>query len=263
MDLKYVIFDYGGTLDTGGVHWADMIFRAYKEHGLDVAAEDFRKAYIAVERHLGGSRVVLPSHTFHETLSLKIRLQQRWLYEHGCVEQGIAELETQHKAVVGELYQQAKRNTCLARSVMMALRTAGLRMALVSNFYGNIRTVLREMGLDDLFEHVIESAEVGIRKPDPRIFALAADRLAVPNADRSRVAVVGDSLEKDIVPAGSLGFRTVWISPVTVGAVSVFDDRTACAAGNAPTCRISSLSQLLLYVDNMVEGQAPAPEKWV
>ena len=81
-------------------------------------------------------------------------------------------------------------------------------MVLVSNFYGNMPTVLGEFGLDGLFVSVVESAVVGIRKPDPRIFALGVDALQLPARD---VTVVGDSYYKDILPARSLGCRTVWI----------------------------------------------------
>lgn len=248
MNVKYVIFDYGGTLDTGGRHWADLIFRTYHEHGLDVTAKDFKKAYIATERYLGCRQVIQPSDSFRQTLSLKIRLQLQWFYDHKSVKSGIPEQKELHKAIVDELYQLARHNTRLARNVITALKSAGLHTALVSNFYGNIRTVLQEMGLSDLFEHVIESAEVGIRKPDPRIYALAAERLSVSDADRNKVVVVGDSPEKDIAPAGSLGFNTVWICPRNDGNTSLFRNKRSDMTGSAPTIRIYDIQQLLLHI---------------
>ena len=81
-------------------------------------------------------------------------------------------------------------------------------MVLVSNFYGNINVVLREFELDTLFDSVVESAVVGIRKPDYRIFKLGVEALGLP---ASEVTVVGDSLANDIVPAGSIGCSTVWL----------------------------------------------------
>ena len=58
-----------------------------------------------------------------------------------------------------------------------------------------------------LFQKVIESAVVGIRKPDARIFALGLEALQM---EPEEVTVVGDSISKDIVPARSLGCHTVW-----------------------------------------------------
>ena len=80
-------------------------------------------------------------------------------------------------------------------------------MVLVSNFYGNIHCVLREMGMEGIFQEVIESAVVGVRKPDPQIFMLGCKALQMEPAE---VTVVGDSYDKDIVPAHSIGCQTVW-----------------------------------------------------
>ena len=66
--------------------------------------------------------------------------------------------------------------------------------------------MLGEFGFDGLFQTVIESAVVGIRKPDPRIFLLGVEALGLKAEE---VSVVGDSLEKDIIPAHKAGCRTV------------------------------------------------------
>jgi len=81
-------------------------------------------------------------------------------------------------------------------------------MVLVSNFYGNIACVLKEFGFDKFFPQIIESAQVGIRKPDPRIFELGVEKLAGLRAEE--VMVVGDSFYKDILPAQKAGCHTAW-----------------------------------------------------
>ena len=55
---------------------------------------------------------------------------------------------------------------------------------------------------------MVESAVVGVRKPDPRIFSIGVERLGMEPAE---VAVVGDSYAKDIAPAKAVGCRTVWM----------------------------------------------------
>ena len=81
-------------------------------------------------------------------------------------------------------------------------------MVLVSNFYGNVEAVLSDFDLRRYFQAIIESAVVGVRKPDPRIFQLGVDALGLKP---SQVLVIGDSLRKDILPARSIGCRTAWI----------------------------------------------------
>ena len=91
--------------------------------------------------------------------------------------------------------------------MLQTLRDRGYRFVLVTNFYGNIRAVLRAYGLADFFPHIVESAVVGVRKPDPAIWQLGIDAAAVPAAS---CVAIGDSFSKDIVPAHSLGAQTIW-----------------------------------------------------
>ena len=51
------------------------------------------------------------------------------------------------------------------------------KLVLVSNFYGNIQTILKDFGLLDFFDEIIESSVVGVRKPDPAIYRLGVDAM--------------------------------------------------------------------------------------
>lgn len=64
---------------------------------------------------------------------------------------------------------------------------------LVSNFYGNIQTILKDFGLLDFFDEIIESSVVGVRKPDPAIYRLGVDAMGFV---AKNVLVVGDSFSK-------------------------------------------------------------------
>ncbi|MBN2659846.1 MAG: HAD family hydrolase, partial [Tannerellaceae bacterium] len=77
--------------------------------------------------------------------------------------------------------------------------------------YGNIQAVLADFGVDSFFPSIIESAIVGVRKPDPAIFMLGVEAL---NLKPSEVTVIGDSYRKDIQPAQSLGCETIWIKGI-------------------------------------------------
>ena len=79
---------------------------------------------------------------------------------------------------------------------------------LVSNFYGNIDEVLRDYGIRHLFKGIIESAVVGVRKPNPTLFRLGVDALELRPDE---VIVVGDSLNKDIQPSEALGCHVLWL----------------------------------------------------
>ena len=98
---------------------------------------------------------------------------------------------------------------------LSVLQERGIPMALVSNFYGNVNAVLREFRLDQFFSAVVESGSEGIRKPDVRLWQKGIDALrrVNPLLRPQDITVVGDSMEKDILPARSLGCRTFHVTP--------------------------------------------------
>ena len=202
---KTYIFDYGGTLDTGGDHWGRVIWHAHERAGIPVDEEQFREAYVFAERKLGNEPIIKPSFTFRETLHTKLQIEM----EHLGINEGLTK-------VLDDLYALTQKQTAASREVLLKLRETAT-LALVSNFYGNLRTVLSEFHLDDLFTVVVESAAVGVRKPDPAIYRLALTELECNHNCQlsilnSQITVVGDSMKNDIQPAKELGLYTIQIS---------------------------------------------------
>jgi putative hydrolase of the HAD superfamily len=96
-------------------------------------------------------------------------------------------------------------------SSLLALRAAGLRLAICSNWGWELPAVVHDCGLPDVFDVVLSSAEAGYRKPHPRIFETLVDRLDV---DAGAVLFVGDSQEADVGGASSAGLKAVQLSRV-------------------------------------------------
>ena len=198
---KGYIFDYGGTLDTGGQHWGKVIWHAYEHLQVPVSEADFRDAYVHAERTLGKNPIIQPDFTFYKTLETKIRLQLEYLQT-----SYITPLTSYILPLTSHLYEATVAETRKSREVLLSLKKQ-YPMVLVSNFYGNIATVLKEFKLDGIFDTIIESAVVGVRKPDPQIFTLGVEALGM---QPDEVVVVGDSMDKDIIPASKAGCHTVW-----------------------------------------------------
>ena len=82
----------------------------------------------------------------------------------------------------------------------------GLRLALLTNNVREWEPLWRRMlPVDELFEVVVDSAFVGMRKPDPRIYELTLERLALPAAECAFL----DDLEVNVDAAAALGLRAV------------------------------------------------------
>lgn len=78
------------------------------------------------------------------------------------------------------------------------MRADGFRLGLVSNItlLGSlVREDLGRLGISDLFDTIILSSEVGVRKPHPQIYAAALDGLSLPG---DRALFVGDRLREDV-----------------------------------------------------------------
>jgi len=207
MEPKGYIFDYGGTLDTAGCHWGKMIWHAYERQHVPVEEAAYREAYVYAERTLGKHPIIQTDYTFRKTLEVKLRIQFDYLQECGYLNEGNFKAVSMQAAVLNDLYEAVLATVARSKTVLETLK-AHYPLVLVSNFYGNISVVLEEFGLDGMFQHIVESAVVGIRKPDCRIFQLGVEALGLPAGE---VVVVGDSIRKDMLPAKKAGCQTIWI----------------------------------------------------
>lgn len=86
------------------------------------------------------------------------------------------------------------------------------RLALVTNGIGSVqRGRLDRLGLDDAFEVVSISGELGFSKPGRAIFDHTLDAMGI--ADRRDVVMVGDNLASDVQGGINAGVDTVWFTP--------------------------------------------------
>ena len=201
--IKGIIFDYGGTLDSRGVHWSEVLWQGYQQAGVPIDKQTFRTAYVEGERALARERIILPQDDFHVLLLKKVAIEISYLPQQPD--------ETTRDRWVKEIaaYCDNAARGCIdeARPMLEELHEK-YPMMLVSNFYGNIDEVLRSYGIRHLFKGIIESAVVGIRKPNPTLFRLGVDALEL---NPEEVLAVGDSLRKDIEPAEQLGCHVLWL----------------------------------------------------
>ena len=220
-EVAGILFDFGGTLDSDGEHWLDRFYALYKNAGLKLPPSEIKHAFYTADDRCKGNPVLLsaglrPLMEYHVQVQFMIlRLKANG-----------AEKEMAH-SFCARSEQFLQRNAQLLDSLK-----DHYRLGVVSNFYGNMAVLCREAGLTRSLQVILDSAEIGIEKPDHRIFLSALESLDLPP---SRVVFVGDSYERDIVPARELGMKTVWIPGP--------NPRTAPDSARADL-RIASLTEL-------------------
>lgn len=234
--VKGIIFDYGGTIDTNSRHWAEVLWEKYQEFNVPVDKASFREAYVHGERSLAKFPLIKLEHNFHDMLNIKLNIQISYLIDNGKIDGSLAEKYNYAKSIADSSYRYVLDVLQKTRPVVEQL-SSEYKLVLVSNFYGNIETVLKDFGLYDYFSGIIESSVVGVRKPDPAIYRWGVEAIGLPAGE---VLVVGDSFSKDVIPAKSVGCKVAWLKGEGWGGEETDE--------SVPDIVITDLQQILRYV---------------
>jgi len=194
---KAILFDFGGTLDSDGEHWLDRFYALYEGLGLRIPLSEIKRAFYHADALCSSdSRVV--SLGLRRLMIRHVRMQFEAL--------GLTDDEKESEMVEAFC---TKSERFLHRNAHLLRRMKGrYRLGLVSNFYGNVAALCEEAGLAPALDVILDSALVGVSKPDPAIFRAALERLQLPPEE---VVCVGDSFERDMIPARELGMKTIWL----------------------------------------------------
>lgn len=205
--VKGIIFDYGGTIDTNGIHWAEVIWEQYRHTRADISKELFREAYVYGERTLARHRIIEENDTFHTLLKKKTAIQAEYLRNNSTL---VTLTSAEQTTIVEGCYRKVLETLKITRNRVEHL-AMHYPLVLVTNFYGNMPVVLKEFNLEQYFSTIVESSTVGLRKPDPALYALGVKAL---NISPDETLVIGDSYKKDILPAKSLGCKAIWLKGI-------------------------------------------------
>jgi putative hydrolase of the HAD superfamily len=215
-----VLLDFGGTLDADGVHWSPRFHAAYRAAGgtLEFTAFEpiFKSCDQALDRLPGVAGL-----GFRAAIEAQARLLVELLPDSERVDPAAVA-----RRLHGDAVAVVRRN----KPVLERLARR-YRLGVVSNFTGNLKPCLDELGLAKLFAVMSDSTVVGWSKPDPRIFQ---HTLAALGASAERAWMVGDNFEADIRAAAALGVRTCWLAP----------PERPVPAGLVPTARIGRFVEL-------------------
>jgi epoxide hydrolase-like predicted phosphatase len=180
--LRGLLVDFGGVLTTD----VFASFRKFCEaEGLrpDTVRERFRQDPLARE--------------------LLARLETGRISEPAFEQRFAAVLEVERsEGLIDRLFAGMQPDEAMVAAVRAA-RNAGIRTGLISNSWGNGRYDREQF--TGVFDGVVISGEVGIRKPDPHIYELGAAAVDLP----PEACVFVDDLPGNLKPARALGMTTV------------------------------------------------------
>ncbi|HEV8195260.1 MAG TPA: HAD family hydrolase [Gemmatimonadales bacterium] len=217
--MSAVLFDFGGTLDADGRRWSERFHRGYRTRGGELGPHTFEAFFRASDRLLL-ERSGVSEFGFHELVWTQVRLLQGLVPDASSVD----------PVAWTEDFVSESRDVALRNLPLLTDLGRRFELGVISNFTGNLRPCLRDLGIEGCFSVVFDSGVVGVRKPDRRLFQAAFDALGLPPEE---CWMVGDNPLSDIAPAASLGCLTCWLAP---------PERPPSAI--TPTRRIATLSEL-------------------
>lgn len=206
-NIKGILFNFSGTLDTEGYEWFDLIWQKYRESDIPVSKSDYLRAHQYAEAQIAEKKLIEPGFNLYLTLYTKLALQIKYLIDKGL----LSDNSCTHK------YPQQLATLCYNRAIMhvhqnektLEQLVQQYRLGIVAQSYGNLPAILVDFGLTPYFTDVIESSAVNLDKPDQEIFRLSVDALHISPEE---TLCVSNSLNNDLLPAKGIGCQTAWLN---------------------------------------------------
>ncbi|MEM9255580.1 MAG: HAD family phosphatase [Pseudomonadota bacterium] len=206
--IKALLFDFGGV-------FTDSPFHVVADYAKEIGAEPADVAAVVF-----GSYEQDSEHTWHQLERGEISLEQArdHILEAGARRDLEVDIYTLFGRMAGDPGTEA-RQPLVDR--VRGLRQAGYRTGIITNNVAEFGDGWRSLiPVEELFEFVIDSSSVGVRKPDPRIFQLALAELGHPQPG---ACVFLDDFAANVEAARALGMHGILVSPDVTEAIAELD----------------------------------------
>ncbi len=198
---EWILFDFGGCLDSDGIHSRTLFYNHFLELGLlkaDLDLSHFQDAYTYSDR------TVIDQSLIMEANLLEMNQAMCNLIAHKLDISANKEIARAALAITEDQSFYLRRNKAILEKLQQ-----NYKLGIISNFSGNLTKILEEFSLLPYFDFVLDSYHVGFCKPSLEIFKLAISKCETSAAN---ICFVGDNIINDITPAKSLGIKTVLIT---------------------------------------------------
>jgi HAD superfamily hydrolase (TIGR01549 family) len=209
-EIKAVLFDLGETLLDFGKVKATRLFR----EGARLSYDYLRECGQSVgnfEYYCWSNLIALRFRHFISNITKK-DVNSSMLLRRIGTKKGI-KLDTQQWRHFAWLWYEPLSKIATTepkiKETLIALKGLGLKLGILSNTFVNAYSLekhLDQVGILDFFTVRMYSYEFDFRKPDARIFKIAAERIG---EQAKNIMYVGDRIDKDIIPALKMGMHPV------------------------------------------------------
>lgn len=224
MNIRALLFDFGGTLDGNGVHWRDRTYRFLQQAYPEIDRETFdRVDRAAVDSLIANGNAL--QFSLRETMDV--------------IATGIYEalgLAPDVKDRYVDFFCEGAKE-CLDRNRQwLATLRDRYRLGVISNNFGNTEGWCDEYNLSPLLDIVVDSTVVGVSKPEAGIFHAALTGIrTLPEA----AIYVGDTYSDDVVGAKGVGMWAAWL---------VGEEDKECPDASIVDVQLTTLQELNVFL---------------
>ena len=212
--FKAVLFDLGNTLFKMGKEddwdWTAIHKEAFDRVGVNVDAQKLQQAILNIPEEMLADKGVL----YGEIYRFHMGIIKHILQELGFNDIDSGKL---HAATMSarDVFVNTHSLSDDALPCLERLRRNGLRLGAISNAEGLVVINCERFGLARYLEFVIDSAHVGVQKPDAAIFQVAINALNLNSEgfmQPGEIVYIGNDLETDALAAKAAGMAGVWLN---------------------------------------------------
>lgn len=198
---KAIVFDLHYTILRLHPSRGIVYQKIFKNHGFNARPREIKNAFSTVWKDYGDRKISENSQKHRNEENIEkwwFDFHSKMLKKLGLKDQVIA------KAINKDISRQFFGNPKIhrmyddAKKILPFLKKHKVKLVLLTNGYKSTVNVVEYFGLNKYFDHILVSCDVGISKPDPRLYRIIAKKLSVKCEE---ILCVGDSYATDVVGA--------------------------------------------------------------
>jgi putative hydrolase of the HAD superfamily len=201
---KAIFFDFGDTLASTNPPYLIRLALAFRDCGYNVSDDDFERAYLKTDFEIHKK--------YLERGTISPLEYREWFFPKLCRN---LPLEGEGK-VIRERIRIALKEIKYTRSalpgaieIIQLLKDRGLTLGIISNNDGTTPEKCEEVGIKRYFDIIADSTNLGVVKPDSRIFQFVLDKL---NISPSEAVHIGDLYGSDVLGGRNAGLDVIWLN---------------------------------------------------
>jgi FMN hydrolase / 5-amino-6-(5-phospho-D-ribitylamino)uracil phosphatase len=202
MAVRTVFFDFGGTLCQSRADLLPVFQEAARRAGVRIPWE----AYLRANEECWNELWPRAAEMVGKTPAFADRVHEMALQRVGFTGATERFVRCVREEAISPRWHVPFDDT---EATLSSLQAAGFSLHVISGHVDYLPIIIANLGWSGRFDTITFTQEVGVQKPDPRVFRFALERAGKPAAES---VYVGDSWDSDYLGARSVGMKAVWLN---------------------------------------------------